>query len=98
MTINSISIIYIRIILCILLYIFKCIHVYVRCYKLVLYNKRKILAKLTYTFFKKQIYTHKEVRSGFNKNLNALRKSIGPSLNCTNQYYSISTDFLVTAF
>ena len=36
MTINSIEIIYIGIILCILLYIFKCIHACVRGYKLVL--------------------------------------------------------------
>ena len=36
MTTNSIEIIYIGIILCILLYIFKCIHAYARGYKLVL--------------------------------------------------------------
>ena len=37
MTINSIYIIYIEIILCILLYIFKCIYAYTWNYKLVLY-------------------------------------------------------------
>ena len=42
MTINSISIIYLGIILCILLYIFKYIHAYVWGYKLVYYSERVI--------------------------------------------------------
>ena len=42
MTINSISIIYIGIILCIILYIFKYIHVYVWGYKLIYYSERVI--------------------------------------------------------
>ena len=42
MTINGISIIYIRIILCILLYIFKCIYVYAWGYKLIIVSRWNI--------------------------------------------------------
>ena len=40
MTINSILIIYMGTTLCILFYIFKCIHAYTWDYKLVVFNKR----------------------------------------------------------
>ena len=42
MTINRISIIYIGVILCILLYIFKCIHVFAWGYKLVYINRQNL--------------------------------------------------------
>ena len=42
MTINSIKIIYIGIILCILLYIFKCIYAYACGYKLIYINRQNL--------------------------------------------------------
>ena len=70
MTINSIKIIYIGIILCILLYVFKCIHAYAWGYKLVAYKVLFLKAssnhtKYLYFFLNLIIKNQRKLTRGF---------------------------------